>query len=169
MVWLVVIAAMGAVSNALLAGTLTQDIAFTNKPESVKAQDIIDQKFSGGTQPDSTEFFIVQSDSLTVDDPQFQSHVQGVTSRIAALGSGILAGKPVSTTTPNSFRMPRPPGLGRQRAALITVLKKDRGHDHRTLRSIADQGATDGSRFRLRARERCRPTSPRSRKRTCAR
>src|SRR6266550_9633213 len=95
-VWLVVIAAMGAVSNALLAGTLTQDIAFTNKPESVKAQDIIDQKFSGGTEPDSTEFFIVQSDSLTVDDPQFQAHVQGVTSRIAALGSGILAGKAVS-------------------------------------------------------------------------
>jgi RND superfamily putative drug exporter len=146
-VWLVVIAAMGAVSNALLAGTLTQDIAFTNKPDSVKAQDIIDQKFSGGTQPDSTEFFIVQSDSLTVDDPQFQSHVQGVTSRIAALGSGILAGKPVSYYDAKQHSPDAASALvsGDRRAALITVpLKKDKDTTIATLRAIADQGATDG-------------------------
>ena len=71
LVWVVLIAAMGAVTSSLLSGVLTQDIAFTNKPESVKAQDVLDAKFTQGTKPDSTEFFIIQSGSLTVDDPQF--------------------------------------------------------------------------------------------------
>ena len=45
-VWFVLIAAMGAISSALLSGVLNQDISFTNKPESVKAQDILDSRFT---------------------------------------------------------------------------------------------------------------------------
>ena len=68
-VWLVLIVAMGGVSSALLSGVLNQDIAFTNRPESVQAQDVLDAKFSpGGKQPDSTEFFVIQSQTLTIDD-----------------------------------------------------------------------------------------------------
>ena len=60
---------------------------------------------------------------------QFQSHVQGVTSRIAALGSGILAGKPVSYYDAPQQSPDAASGLvsGDKRAALITVpLKKDK-------------------------------------------
>ncbi len=44
--WVVLFMAMGAASGMLLSGVLTNDIAFTNSPESIKAQDVIDQKFS---------------------------------------------------------------------------------------------------------------------------
>ena len=86
-IWIVLIAAMGAVSSSLLSGVLSQDIAFTNKPESVKAQDIIDARFTApGQKPDSTEFFVIQSASSTVDDPQFQGKVTALQRQIAAKG-----------------------------------------------------------------------------------
>ena len=57
-IWIVLIVAMGAVSSSLLSGVLSQDIAFTNKPESVKAQDILDTRFTApGQKPDSSAFF----------------------------------------------------------------------------------------------------------------
>src|SRR5947209_6773838 len=45
--WVVLIMSMGIVSSNLLAGVLSQNISFTNKPESVQAQDILDKKFPG--------------------------------------------------------------------------------------------------------------------------
>ena len=48
--WLVLIVGAGVLSSTLLSGVLNQDIAFTNKPESVRAQDVIDAHFAqGGT------------------------------------------------------------------------------------------------------------------------
>src|SRR2546422_1670772 len=61
--WFLAIVAMGAVTGSLLAGVLTQDIAFTNKPESVKAQDVIDAHFSNGPDTSDTESLIGQSDA----------------------------------------------------------------------------------------------------------
>ncbi len=94
-IWIALIVAMGAVTTRLLAGVLTQDIAFTNNPESVRAQDVLDQKFAT-TRSADTEFFIVHSGSSTVDDPQFRSVVQQVQARIAALGTGVLSSPPVT-------------------------------------------------------------------------
>ena len=42
-VWVLLIGVMGFVSQRYLAGVLTQDIAFTNRPDSVKVQDAIDR------------------------------------------------------------------------------------------------------------------------------
>src|SRR5436309_5769105 len=89
-VWLMVIVAMGALSSMLLSGVLNQDIAFTNKPESVRAQDIIDSRFTTGTKPDSTEFFVIESSTMTVDDPQYQTLVTDLKGRIAALGQDTI-------------------------------------------------------------------------------
>src|SRR6266550_4024587 len=84
-------------SSAMLSGVLNQDIAFTNKPESVKAQDILDARFTtGGTKADSTEFFVIQSQTLTVDDPQYQSLVTTLKEQIAALDGETLAGQPTT-------------------------------------------------------------------------
>jgi RND superfamily putative drug exporter len=95
-IWIVGIMAMGAISSSLLSGVLTQDIAFTNSPESVRAQHVLDTKFSaGGKQPASTEFFVIQSDSVTVDDPGFKTLVEGVESDVAAQ-TDILDGHPFS-------------------------------------------------------------------------
>jgi RND superfamily putative drug exporter len=94
-IWLVVIVAMGAVTTSLLSGVLTQDIAFTNHPESVNAQDVLDHKF-GTTRTEDTEFLVVHSDSLTVDGPQFQSFVKQLQGRVAALDGDILASRPLT-------------------------------------------------------------------------
>ena len=95
-VWLVLIVAMGGLSSALLGDVLNQDIAFTNRPESVRAQDVLDQRFAAGKEPDSTEFFVIQSQSLTVDDPQFEAVVNKVKGDIAALDGDVLATSPVT-------------------------------------------------------------------------
>jgi RND superfamily putative drug exporter len=94
-VWVVLIVAMGAVTTRLLAGVLTQDIAFTNKPESVRAQDVLDSTFAT-TRSADTEFFIVHSGSSTVDDPEFKAVVQRVQAGVAALGKGVLSAPPVT-------------------------------------------------------------------------
>src|SRR5436309_2274840 len=94
-VWLVLIAAMGAVTSALLAGVLNQDIAFTNSPESVRAQNILDEEFHT-TRSADTEFFIVHSDSLAVSDAQYEGFVKQLQADVARLDGTILAGPPLS-------------------------------------------------------------------------
>ena len=89
--WFLAIVAMGVVTGSLLAGVLTQDIAFTNKPESVKAQDVIDQHFSNGQDTSDTEFLIVQSDTLTSSDPAFQDRVQSLKAELERLGPNDIA------------------------------------------------------------------------------
>ncbi|HEX9124700.1 MAG TPA: MMPL family transporter, partial [Actinomycetota bacterium] len=91
--WLVVIAAMAVVSSRLLTGVLTDDIAFTNQPESVKAQDVIDAKFGGGTR--DTEFFVVSSKTQPWG-PKYAAFVQQLKQDTQVLGSKDISG-PVTT------------------------------------------------------------------------
>jgi RND superfamily putative drug exporter len=93
-IWVVLIASMGFVSSQLLGDVLTQEFEFTNNPESVRAQEVIDERFSEGTEVASTEFFIVQSESLTVEDPAFEAAVRDLQADISELNGGLLAGQP---------------------------------------------------------------------------
>jgi len=93
-IWVVLIASMGFVSSQLLGDVLTQEFEFTNDPESVRAQQVIEERFSDGTEVASTEFFIVQSESLTVEDPAFEAAVRGLQADIVELNGGLLAGQP---------------------------------------------------------------------------
>jgi RND superfamily putative drug exporter len=93
-IWVVLIASMGFVSSQLLGDVLTQEFEFTNNPESVRAQQVIDERFSEGTEVASTEFFIVQSESLTVEDPAFEAAVRDLQANISELNGGLLAGQP---------------------------------------------------------------------------
>src|ERR687891_1215194 len=93
-IWVVLIGTMGFVSSQLLGDVLTQDIEFTNEPESVRAQEVLDERFSDGAETASTEFFIVQSDTLSVDDPRFESAVRGLQAEIAEVDGDILASDP---------------------------------------------------------------------------
>ena len=97
--WVMVVAVMGGLSSKLLAGVLSNNIAFTNSPESVRAQDVIDQKFLGialGVEPPDTEFVIVQSANTTVDDPAFTAYVQQLQTALAARHD-------VTTKTPDTY------------------------------------------------------------------
>ncbi len=91
--WVVLIAMMGLVSTKLLTGVLTDDIAFTSKPEAVKAQDVIDAKFGGAAG--FTEFLVVQSATGSWDEA-FAAYVQDLKARTEALGADVIDG-PVAT------------------------------------------------------------------------
>jgi RND superfamily putative drug exporter len=82
LVWIAVIAASGYVSATLLGDALTTDVAFTDRPEAVRAQDLLDEirgeaKFS--------EFVVVVGDGITVADPRYQQFVGEVQAAVAAL------------------------------------------------------------------------------------
>jgi len=145
--WLVLIVAMGVVSSTLLSGVLTQDIAFTNRPESVRAQDVLDERFEAGNEPDSTEFFVIQSDSLTVDDPDYQSLVSRLEGQIAALDGEIISSPPVSYYDLVQTSEEQAAGLVSQdrRTTLISIDLKDSGEDSiKELRSVAETNQAAG-------------------------
>jgi len=92
--WIALAIVAGAFVSAGLANVLTTDIAFTNKPESIQAQDVIDEKFGGGQQ-ENTEYVIVLSQSTTVDDPAFQTFVTDL--------QGVLAGSDLVASPPATY------------------------------------------------------------------
>lgn len=168
--WLVLIVAMGAVSSQLLGDVLTQDFEFTNRPESVRAQEVIDEEFANGSEVESTEFVIVQSESLTVDDPGFREVVTGLQGKIAALDGAILAAPPVTYYDLAQESPEQAAGLVSQdqRTTLITVpLTNTEISTIEELRAIAERGQTDGSPSRSPARGCSSRTSRRSPRRTC--
>jgi RND superfamily putative drug exporter len=147
--WVVAIVAMGAVSASLLAGVLTQDISFTNHPESVRAQDVLDSKF-GGTRTQDTEFVIIGATSLTVGDPQFQAFVTNLQHRVATLGPSILAAPPVTYYDAVRQSPQQAAGLvsADQHYTLIPVVLKDfKDATIERLRSMAASAQSSGPGF----------------------
>jgi RND superfamily putative drug exporter len=95
-IWGVLVLTMGAAAGVLLGGVLTNDIAFTNRPESVRAQEVIDDTFTAAEAGRSTEYVIVHSESFTVDDPEFQAYVQQLQGALAE-ETEFLASPPTTT------------------------------------------------------------------------
>ena len=82
--WLVLLGSAGFVTSQLLGDALTTDFDFTNEPESVRAENLIEEKLRGPATLNET--FIVQSEDLTVDDPAFQAEVDELHLDISRLG-----------------------------------------------------------------------------------
>jgi RND superfamily putative drug exporter len=141
-IWLVLIATAGFLASRLLGDVLTQEFEFTNRPESVRAEEIIDEKFDGNGAED-TEFVIVQSESLTVEDPRFQEAVRGLQGELAGLDEEILASPPVTYYDVAERSPEQAAGLVSQdgRATLIAVALKDTELSSiEELRSVAEEG-----------------------------
>jgi RND superfamily putative drug exporter len=81
--WVVVAAAAAVASMLLLGDVLNNDIEFTNRPESVRAQEVIDERFEVNEVGASTEYMIVSADGLSVDDEAFRAYVQEVQGALA--------------------------------------------------------------------------------------
>jgi putative drug exporter of the RND superfamily len=147
-VWLVVIIAAGMLSGVGLSGVLNQDIAFTNKPESVRAQDIIDARFtSPGNKADSTEFYVIQSKTSTVDDAQYQALVTKLKGQIAALDHDTLVGQPVTYYDVAAHSRDQAAGLVSKdrRTTLISVGLRDASSANvEKLREVAARNETGG-------------------------
>lgn len=73
---------------SLFADVITTEFAITNDPESAVGDELIEERLTG---PKGTnEVVIVQSQTLTVDDPAFQQKVSAITTAIADLGPEII-------------------------------------------------------------------------------
>ena len=70
--WLVLLV-LAAVSAPSLGDALTTEGNFTNRPESVQGDELLEDRLRG--ERPMTETIIVHSDTLTVDDQAFQSRV----------------------------------------------------------------------------------------------
>jgi RND superfamily putative drug exporter len=145
-IWVVVIVSMGVVSSQLLGDVLTQDFEFTNEPESVRAQDVIDEKFDTNGAED-TEFVIVQSESLTVEDPRFEEAVKGLQGELGTLDEEILASAPVTFYDLEQQSPDQAAGMVSRdgNATLIAVALKDTELSTiEELRAVAERGRPDG-------------------------
>jgi RND superfamily putative drug exporter len=94
-IWVLVIAASVAAMVPLLGGVLNNDIEFTNRPESVRAQEIIDERFATETAGVGTEYVIVSSEDVQIDDPEYRSFVEELQGALAAERS--LVAEPPTT------------------------------------------------------------------------
>src|SRR6516162_3161418 len=82
-VWIFVLAAAAISAKALLGSALTTQGSFTNRPESIQAQNLIEQRLTGPAK--DTELLIVRSRTVTVSNPRFATFVTGLRSSILDL------------------------------------------------------------------------------------
>src|SRR3972149_779964 len=73
--WLLLIVSMGFLSSRLLGDVLTQDIEFTNEPDTGKAQTSPDEQYPGSHQGNDTVFFLVGSEGGSAAEAPFQQRV----------------------------------------------------------------------------------------------
>ena len=93
--WVALAAGALALASSLLGGVLNNDIAFTNRPESVRAQELIDERFTQGEVGAGTEYVIVSADGSTVEDPDFRGFVTELQAALAGL-EGVVAQPPAT-------------------------------------------------------------------------
>ena len=74
-IWVLAIAAAGWVSSQYLADALTTSADFTNSPEAVQAEELVEERFG---EEGVTEILILTSEDATVDDPAFEQAVRAV-------------------------------------------------------------------------------------------
>jgi putative drug exporter of the RND superfamily len=86
--WVLVLLASFVISGALLSDALTNEASATNNPDSIRAEKLLEERLRGPER--INEAVVIQSADLTVDEPAFQSHVEGIRSRIDGLGPDIV-------------------------------------------------------------------------------
>jgi putative drug exporter of the RND superfamily len=91
-VWILVLAAAAVCSRAFLSGALTTQSSFANNPESVRAQNLIEQRLTGPAK--DTELVVVRSPALTVSSPRFAGFVTALRSAILAMGPAVVVSAP---------------------------------------------------------------------------
>jgi RND superfamily putative drug exporter len=87
--WIVLLGAGLFVVSRLLGVVLTNEFEFTNEPESVRVQEILEERLRGPERV--TEFLILQSATHTVDDPEFRAVVEDAGADLQALGPKVVA------------------------------------------------------------------------------
>ena len=134
--WAVLIVAAVAASSAFLDDALTTQAGFTGRPDSVRAQDLIEQRLRGPER--DTELVVVRSASRSVDDPAFRARVQELQGGIAGLGTDVVQ------RVGSVYQLEDPSLVSRDRhATLLPVVMAgsvEQAADHiATLRGVVDR------------------------------
>jgi RND superfamily putative drug exporter len=88
-IWAAVLGLSLILITNLLEDSLTSDLLrLDNNPESTQAQTILQDKL--GYQDTLDEIIIIQSDTVTVDDPAFREQVQKLSTEISALDKSVV-------------------------------------------------------------------------------
>ncbi|HET8524507.1 MAG TPA: hypothetical protein VFL82_14820, partial [Thermomicrobiales bacterium] len=72
--WILILVLAGVAATGL-GDALTNEGDVTNRPESVRADDLLKDRLRGGQDPPVSETVIIHSDTETVDTPAFQQAV----------------------------------------------------------------------------------------------
>jgi uncharacterized membrane protein YdfJ with MMPL/SSD domain len=90
-VWVAILVSSVVLMTTLLGGALTTDTEFYDNPESRQAQTILDERL-GKSDGSINEMIIVRSQTLTVDDPQYQQTVEAMFGDVVGLGPEVVLG-----------------------------------------------------------------------------
>ena len=86
--WVLVLVVSIVLWGALFEDAITTEFAFTSNPDSKRADELLEDRMRG---PKGTnEVVIVQSESMTVDDPAYQEFVEGIFGKLVALGPDVI-------------------------------------------------------------------------------
>ena len=88
LLWVVTLVVSVVLISQLLGSALTTQFVFINTPEAQRGVDLIEEL--RGVPSSTNEVVIVQSDTLTVDDAEFEQFVNQVHEELAALGPGVI-------------------------------------------------------------------------------
>ena len=97
--WAVVLVGAGMLTVLYMGSALSNEVTFTNNPESKRADTLIAAGFPSSDKPQ--EFVILSSPTLTVDDPAFRRQAAAVTAGVIALGPDVVESAMDYTTTPS--------------------------------------------------------------------
>ncbi len=81
--WIIGLVVAIFLAGTLLGDVLTTEFNFTGNPDSKVGDELLEDRLRG--ERHAAEAIIVQSASLTIDDPQFRTFVEGLTSDLEAL------------------------------------------------------------------------------------
>ena len=140
-VWIGVIVLAGGLSGALLGDATTQEMGFTNEPESLRAAELIEDRLRGADR--ATEIFIVRNEGLTVDDPAFKNVVDGLQLQLQGLGQDVVLAAQTYYGTQDQSMVSQ----DRHTTLVVAVLAgalEDAGDKAADLREIADASNTGG-------------------------
>jgi len=91
-IWVVVLAVAVVLNFSLLGDALVTEIEPTNNPESFEALDIMEERLGVSAYDTLDTIIIIRSDTLTVGDAEFRSHVEQLYGAMMALGEDIFLG-----------------------------------------------------------------------------
>ncbi len=89
-IWVLIVVAALAITSQLFESAITTEDSFIGEPESAVAERLIETRLLGSEK--ITEFLIVASESLTVDDPAFREFVGSLTADVSELAPEFIEG-----------------------------------------------------------------------------